>query len=257
MLPKLFKYKFIITCLIIVIISIITLSLTKAYIENKIVLDIINSLSISIITTCIISSILNYYSKNYFENAYKNLIESVPILNTYIHIGLQKLDNEYPIEHYKSSFIKSDTVTLVFNDGKKFITTNIELFKSRLEQTGKITQFIFLDPNATDSMSVLARKNDKPLDYYPKKINGFISYLKKDFIEKYPNHTIEIYVHSFFTTTSIVLMDDYAMLATYRLSPGYAKVPHFVFEKNIFDKNEYSKIREDIHNLIKLAEKIA
>lgn len=255
MLTKISKYKFVIACLIIMIISIFVLYISKVYIENKIILDLINSISISIITTCIISSILNFYSKNYFENAYENLIKSIPILDMYMQVGLQQFGNKFPIEDYKLSFINSNKTVLVFNDGKSFVTTNIELLKKRLEQKGKLTQFIFMNPNATDSMSVLSRKNNHVPDYYPKKIKAFIQYLNTDFIQKYPDHKIEIYVHNFFTTTSIVLMDDYAMLATYRLCSGYAEVPHFTFKKNQSEHNEYKKIEIDITNLIEKSTK--
>ena len=103
------------------------------------------------------------------------------------------------------------------NDGKRFFANNIELFRKRFNQSYKTTRFILLDPDAADSISVLTRKNDHEGDYYINKINDFIKELKKESINR--DHKLEIYTQNLYTTMAVILMDDYAMISLYRISP--------------------------------------
>ena len=50
---------------------------------------------------------------------------------------------------------------------------------------------------------------------------------------------------------AVILMDDYAMISLYRISPGQDEVPHLVFKKNEYDNCDYEKIIKDVERLLK------
>lgn len=250
--------KLIVYCLLMLIAGIIGLYLSKTYITDEIFKEIGKSISISVITATFFTIIINIFQRNYFEEKLSDILENkLPLFNRVMSSGLSGIEKSFPIQlkNYEPSFIDSDEVTLVFNDGKRFYQNNITIFRKRFSQKGKKTKFILMNPNSDDSISVLTRKNDHKGDYYKDKIQLFIEELKKE-SKNYQGHNIEIYVHDLFTTMSIIATDKYIMLSLYRISPGQAEVPHLVIEKNSSAICEYNNVIQDVSRLIEYAEKL-
>lgn len=249
---KSYKLNTIVFALILIIVSAILLYITYNYIQDPIAIEICKSIAYSIITAALFTIIISIFERNHFEETLRTLLEkNLPFLDRLEKKGLEGFESGFPLKNdtYEENFIESETVTVVMNDGKRFFANNVELFRKRFNQSYKTTRFILLDPDAADSISVLTRKNDHEGDYYINKINDFIKELKKESINRY--HKLEIYTQNLYTTMAVILMDDYAMISLYRISPGQDEVPHLVFKKNEYDNCDYEKIRKDAERLLK------
>ncbi|HEK3116769.1 hypothetical protein AAFL35_13520 [Proteus mirabilis] len=258
-LKKLSQWKLIsiIYCLIMAIIGVIALYLSYFFTKNPLYQGVFNSLGATLITAAFFTIIINIFQKNHFEDKLTDILENkLPFIDRVYKIGLTKYEDRFPLNsiEYEKYFIDSEKVDLVFNDGIRFYDNNIELFRKRFKKSKKETNFILMDPESMDSMSVLTRKNNhkKEPDYYKIKISRFIDRLKEE-IKTYPEHTVNIYVHDLFNTMSIILLDNYTMISLYRISPGKDTVPHIVFEKNGIQGSEYNKIYNDVKKLKKLS----
>lgn len=231
-LKRLSQWKLIsiIYCLIMAIIGVIALYFSYSFTKNPLYQGVFNSLGATLITAAFFTIIINIFQKNHFEDKLTDILEN------------------------KLPFIDREKIDLVFNDGIRFYDNNIELFRKRFKKSKKETNFILMNPESMDSMSVLTRKNNhnKEPDYYKIKINRFIDRLKEE-IKTYPEHTVNIYVHDLFNTMSIILLDNYAMISLYRISLGKDTVPHIVFEKNGIQGSEYNKIYNDVKKLKNLS----
>ncbi len=252
------KLKSIIYCLLMAIFGIGVLVIGYAYFKNIIYQSIFISIGTTLITAAFFTIIINIFQKNYFEEKLTDILENkLPFIDRVYKIGLTKYDDHFPLKIgvYERSFIGSSKVYLVFNDAIRFYDNNVELFRKRFGKEGMETNFILMDPDSSDSISVLTRKNghsDEPC-YYPDKINRFINRLLRE-KDKYPNHSINIYTHNLFNTMSIILLDDHVMISLYRISPGKETVPHIIFEKNGTQDSEYTRIHKDVMNLKKLSD---
>lgn len=245
--------KVITYCLSLSIAGIFILYISTVYINDNILSEISKAVCISIITAALLTIVINFFQRDYFEEKFTETLETkLPFMDKLNKIGIIGFDSEFPLKsaEYTNSFLESDTVTLVFNDGKRFFQNNSELFKKRFSKKDKCTRFIFMNPYSNDSISVLTRKNGHEGDYYKNKIEDFISYLKKE-AKQLTDHKIEIYTHDLFTTMSVILTERYAMFSLYRISPGQNTVPHITVERNNSDLCEYEKILDDIEKLIK------
>lgn len=213
------------------------------------------SIGVSIITLAIFTFGVNILQKNFLENKISDIIENKnPLMSKLYKVGLTEWNDEFNLKNndIKNAFIHDKEITLVFNDGQRFFRNNIELFKERFSKK-LITNMIIMDPDCTDSLSVLTRKNgyeDKP-DYYFNKINNFIDEVYKEG-HKFKDHKIRIYTHNLFNTMSVIVLNKYIMFSLYRISPGKTSVPHITIEKtNDNENSEYIKIKSDIETLLK------
>ena len=222
-------------------------------IKDTITQTIVNSLCISVFTALIVSLITYLLNKNDYEDAYRELVGiNIPFLYKLNDKGLVEFDKTFPLEKedYKKDFLKSKEVVLVMNDGKRFVSNNITLFKQRLNENNKTTRFIFMNPESSDSISVLTRKNghsDVP-SYYEDKIKTFSCELEN--YEKSPSHTVDVLYQDYFTTMGILLTDSYAMISLYRISPGKDDVPNLIFKKNDNGDCEFNKIKADVQRIM-------
>ncbi|MBY8059295.1 hypothetical protein KW465_06715 [Vibrio fluvialis] len=251
-MKKHYILKLIIYCLLLSIFGIFTLYVSSVHVTDPIFSEIGKAISISIITAAFFTIVINVFQKNYFEEKLSEVLEHhVPFMNRLNKVGITSFERSFPLQSddYEASFIESDTVTLVFNDGKRFYQNNITLFRKRFAKKGKTTRFIFMDPNAEDSIAVLTRKNGHKGSYYSDKIKQFIEALKEETSKE--EHNVEIYVHDLFTTMSVILTDQYAMFSLYRIAPGQEAVPHITVQKNSSDLCEYEKISKDVDKLVK------
>lgn len=222
-------------------------------IKDTITQTIVNSLCISVFTALIVSLITYLLNKNDYEDAYRELVGiNIPFLYKLNDKGLVEFDKTFPLEKedYKKDFLKSKEVVLVMNDGNRFVSNNITLFKQRLNENNKTTRFIFMNPESSNPVSVWAKKHghDANISYYGNKIETF-SYKLKEY-EKSPSHILDVLCHDYFTTMGIVLTDSYAMISLYRISPGTDDVPHLIFKKNDNDGCEFNKIKADVQRIM-------
>lgn len=236
----------------VIVFSFILLYLTFSYVNDQIIKEILKSVSYSLITAALFTMIGNKLQRDTNEENLRDLIsEKIPFLLSLKEAGFDKVDNSFPLKEskYYNDFLASDEVVIVMNDGKRFFSNNIDLFRQRFALKNKKTTFILLDPDTHDSISVLTRKNGHEGNYYVNKINEFIKELKKEKIHE--KHKLDIYTQNLYTTMSIILMDSFAMFSLYRISPGQDIVPHFIYTNTRNENSEYMRIKNDVKKLLK------
>lgn len=178
--------------------------------------------------------------------------ELLPICNTAQKYGIKNIYDSFPFDEdieFKNDFIHSENLYIVMNDGKQFLSDNNELLEKRYggNNDKRKTHIVLLDYRNEDLIQILTKKNRHDGDYYNNKIKNVIEYHLKD-------KPVEIYLNQFYNTMAMIVTDKYAIISLYREALGKGKVPHIVFINN-GKEGEYAKIRSDVEELCKRAEK--
>ena len=193
----------------------------------------------------------------YLQNETKDIIlDGIPLLEKSNKAGIKDfiLDNSENSIDKLNDYIKSKRFFIVMNDGKTFVSHNVNQLQQRFSQNGLTTTFIFLDfeSDAPDFLCDANGKTDKST--YKGKIKQNIEDIENHYIKKYPEHNFEIllYKESFFRT-SIILTDSLALIGTYRNAPGKLYFPlHFILSEN---GEKFKGIVEDVENIKNLSRK--
>lgn len=178
--------------------------------------------------------------------------ELLPICNTAQKYGIKNIYDSFPFDEdieFKNDFIHSENLYIVMNDGKQFLSNNNELLEKRYggNNDKRKTHIVLLDYRDEALIQMLTKKNRHDGDYYKDKIKNVIEYHLKD-------KPVEIYLNQFYNTMAMIVTDKYAIISLYREALGKGKVPHIVFINN-GKEGEYAKIRSDVEELCKRAEK--
>lgn len=236
------------------LISIVVLFLNEHYIKglDEFSYDFISTIGISLMTTVIVTFLTKQFSSNTIEDIAN---EKFTVLENCQEYGLYGIREQFPLheQEIKGDFLKSQSVTIVMNDAKLFISTNIMLLQERLEKTPDVsTTIIIQDYEQDDIMCALTRKNGhlEDPDYYKNKIKDVLTYHMKSLKDKCnQTHELKIYLNANYNTLAIILTDHYAMTSIYRVAPGKTRVPHFIFR---YGGKEYEDIANDISKIKEL-----
>lgn len=240
---KLSNNKLHLLILVILIVSISILFINERWVKDAFLNNLLMALAISGITTGTLTIFSSLFEK---ENVMELLQTNFSVLKKCNKYGLKDIEEDFPFkdERIKDDFINSETVYILMNDGKNFISSNNEMINSRFQQKEKTTNIILLDYKQEDTMAVLTRKNghNSTPDYYKDKIKEVINYHFKGRVSNC-SHTLNIFLNSNYNTLAMIVSDNYAMISLFRVSSGKDKVPHLVFDKS---GEEYKRIKDDI-----------
>lgn len=229
--------------LVLLIVALLLLFINERWVTDEFISNLFMAIATSAFTTGLFSIFSSFIEK---QNMEEKIYSAFPLIKTCNNYGLIDISSKFPFdnEEIKTDFIDSDKVYILMNDGKNFISTNIELITKRLRQDKKETNIVLLDYDQEDTMSVLTRKNghDSTPDYYIKKIKEVIDYHFKE-NKRSKEHILNIYLNSNYNTMAIIVSDNYAMISLFRVSSGKDVVPHMTFNKN---GTEYEKIKKDV-----------
>lgn len=232
-------------------ISLILIVVNDRFVKNfdDLIYNLILTIAVTVLSTALIFSITEMLNTNHAEEILNRNFSVLKVCHRY---GLIDIYDHFPFtnEDIEDDFINSKKIYIIMNDAKSFISSNIPLMEKRIAKNGAYTTFVLQDYSAPDTMSALTRKNGhvEDPDYYAKKIKNTIEYhIKSLFKKKNRKHTINLFLNRNYNTLSIILMDNYALVSTYRISPGKTRVPHFVFQRGGI---EYEDTLKDVEKIV-------
>lgn len=218
---------------------------------------LLQNLSATLLIASSVGIVINYISQKSIKHQIKNLQESLKVqindlLDTHMpsilvmnDIGIQRVSHQVNTEIYSDIITNSNELVLCMNDGRRFISNNIEYLKKRLKMEEKTTTVLLPNPDS-DYIKILTKKTGHEGDYVQNKIKESIKELFK--FQRPESHNLEIYIHDLFNTTSVILSENKAIVALYRISAGKDHVPHLIITKG--DENsEYGRVKKDMESL--------
>lgn len=235
------------------IIALGLLFINERWVTDEFISSLLTTIAVSGVTTGIFSIISSWIDKQSME---EKVYSAFPVIKKCNEYGMINITTKFPFDNIeiKRDFIDSKEVYILMNDGKNFISTNIDMISERFQQDKKKTNIILLDYEQSDTMAVLTRKNghDSTPDYYVEKIKEVIGYHFKK-AKKSKSHILNVYLNSNYNTLAIIVSDNYAMISLFRVSSGKDIVPHMIFDKN---GTEYEKIKADVINVCQCSRKV-
>lgn len=239
--------------IVLLIVTVVSLMVHMKYDD-----EIIKNISLAVFSSGVVLIMYELISMtygDYKEKIFDHLGDAVPLYKESKKYGLDKISNSFYFQNEEDSsdFIDSKFITIVMNDGKRFIDNNSQMFQERFNKKGKETSFILLNPSS-DFVKILNKNNGRKDGYYQEKILSVIEDLLK--YEHHNKHEINIYLNNSFNTMSVVLLDTSVNISLYRFTRGKTDVPHIKFENNKYMKNEYGYISKDLEQLKELSVQI-
>lgn len=235
------------------IVALCLLFISERWITDEFISSLFMTIAISAITTGVFSIFSASIEK---QNMEEKVYSAFPVIKKCNEYGMINITSSFPFDNVeiRKDFIDSKEVYVLMNDGKNFISDNIDMIRERFQQNEKETNIILLDYEQNDTMDVLTRKNghESTPDYYRIKIKEVIDYhLKK--AEKGNAHILNVFLNSNYNNLAIIVTDNYAMISLFRVSSGKDIVPHMIFGKN---GTEYQKIRKDVVKVCQSSNKV-
>lgn len=238
---------------IFLIVALCLLFINERWVTDEFISSMFTTIAVSAVTTGIFSIVSSWIDK---QNMEEKVYSAFPVIKKCNEYGMINIATKFPLDNIeiKKDFIDSKEVYVLMNDGKNFISTNIDMISERFQQEEKTTNIILLDYEQKDTIDVLTRKNrhDSTPDYYRNKIKEVIDYHFRK-AQRSNLHILNVYLNSNYNTLAIIVTDNYAMISLFRVSSGKDTVPHIIFNKN---GSEYEKIRKDVVKVCQCSKKV-
>lgn len=161
---------------------------------------------------------------------------------------------------YSPLILESQTLQIVLNDGRGWISRHSGALKKRFEDSSKQTTFFLLHPQST-MIRVLAQKvgiregiEELQVDELRRKIIDTVELLEQI---RLPSTDLKIYGHFLYNPYSLFLGDEYAIVTPYFISRMRQYTPLFKFQDRLNQESYYKELKEDIEALKYDAEEIS
>jgi hypothetical protein len=216
--------------------------------------SILSDLGISAFILLTISRYIDKTLNTHTNTEIKQLIsKQFPMLVEFEKIGLLKTIYNNHMMPNNIDIVNTDSLIIIMNDGKNFITNNSNELCKRFKMPLKQTKLILLNDNS-DSEKSLCQRHAKEQNHYKNKINDTIQMVQGYLRNSPPEHKLEIYKYDYNFPLSVVFTSEVAIVGTYRNSTGkFDAPPSYIYSAN---GTEYLNIKEDIKRLIEDSKKI-
>ncbi|MDU8023297.1 MAG: hypothetical protein E7J15_06000 [Neisseria sp.] len=171
-------------------------------------------------------------------------------------IGLKEIHSSSSNYNYENIIINSDTLSIVMNDGQRWVGNNIVALEKRFCKKSDL--FIFLVHPESKFLDILAEKtNNDDTEGLKNKINSTVSRIKEAYEKSTKKGNVIIYgINKVFPTKSIFLTEDTLLETPYQTSSGRVTIPMYIYEKVSYQNSIYEFVAHDIEELKKESEKI-
>lgn len=142
----------------------------------------------------------------------------------------------------------SDNVTVVLNDGLRWVGNNAVELTGRFDRKGTITELFTIDPNGP-VVPVLASKIDITAEALSEKIRSTWRRLEQAYEKSEKRGHLVIYALRHFPTRSIFHTTEQTLITPYQCSCGRTNVPVLVYKKVLGKNTVYDFVERDIQQL--------
>ncbi len=167
-------------------------------------------------------------------------------------VGLNDIHADDKDFAFDDMLLSSRELTIVMNDGRRWVGRHSDLLRKRLSYPYYKTTFIFQHPES-DMINILAKKTQHPPIYIQEKIEGTVKELHS--FERNESHELKTYGHELYNVYALFISEDFAAYTPYNIAYGRYTVPIFVFKKQRTE-SQYDMLQKDAHNVIKLSKEL-
>lgn len=150
-----------------------------------------------------------------------------------------------------TSFIENaHKLTLCLNDGKSWLSNNLNALRKHMSAIKSETTLVLVDPDG-EYVKVLAQRTNQDMSYQANKIRDTCHRLidLHQSLENSNNRVVKIFFHDLPSVHSIFLSEDFAIISEYTTSRPRIAVPLLIAASSGQD-SYYHFIRTDVGNLI-------
>jgi len=143
---------------------------------------------------------------------------------------------------------REQSVTLVFNDGRKWLSNHFAMLDERFKIENHETELFIVDPEGP-FVETLAAKTEDTTEEIKAKIDKAFTSIRDQYIDSPKCGVLKIYFLPLFPTHTVMLGNSQVILTLYTISSGRRKVPLIIGQNNNSQHSMYSFIKDDIDSL--------
>lgn len=164
-------------------------------------------------------------------------------------LGLREIMPEVQAYNYTDIINDSDHLSIVMNDGLRWIGNNTVTLQNRFSKIVE-TEFFLIDPDS-DFVSILASKTASTEDDLKRKIREAWHRIEDAWNKSSKKGTVRIYKLKTYPTKSMFITEDTLVETPYQTASGRATIPVFIYSKVARDDSPYQFALNDIRELRK------
>jgi len=169
------------------------------------------------------------YQRDYYGSANKQLAQAKFLIGEDFpgkSLGLIEVSIDGNYYDYTSLILESKNLKIVLNEGRSWVSRNLNLLRERFKNPNMETVFYLLHPDSP-MLTVLARKVNSTPDDQRSKIADTIRLLNEN---KCPETKLRIYGHFLYNPYSLFLSEDFAIVVPYFISRARKTLNLFRFQ---------------------------
>ena len=149
---------------------------------------------------------------------------------------------------FRTIIRKSNRLSMVFNDGRRWISEHFTDFDARFQREDQVTELFVLNPESPSLDCVAAKNGDDP-DTTREKVATSTTKLVDAYDAAGRIGELRIFFVPCFPTHSVILGDDKAVITLYTISSGKSPVPTIEVVENDTSVSLFDFIQHDLELL--------
>jgi hypothetical protein len=202
----------------------------------------LSELSSALLVGGLLSVLFRVFEGRDFEKLLRRLLR---IHDSVDELGLVEILPESQAYNYTELLNTADHLSVVINDGNRWVGNNTVAIKNRLSRSGTTTEIFTVDPDSP-FISALALKTGAEIDDLKRKIKDTWCRLSTIYDESEKKGTLKIYRLKTYPTKSVFLTEDSLIETPYQIASGRTNVPVFIYRKVARMDSPFSFVQRDI-----------
>jgi hypothetical protein len=187
----------------------------------------LQELSSALLVGGLLSILFRIFETRESESTLRRLLR---IHDSVDELGIKEVLSESQGYNYTALIQESHTLTIVMNDGLRWVGNNTVSLQNRFSKGGTITEVFTVDPDGA-FVTPLAAKTDTTVDDLSKKIRETWKRLGEIYSHSHKKGKLHIYRLKTFPTKSVFLSESSLVETPYQTASGRTNVPVFIYRK--------------------------
>jgi len=189
-------------------------------------LPYLNDFSSALLVGGILSLLFKIFQDRESESTLRRLMR---IHDSVDELGLTEILSESQAYNFTALIKKSDSLSIVMNDGLRWVGNNTVSLRERFS-TKSTTEFFTVDPSSSFAQC-LSEKTEIDLPELKKKIEGTWKRIQECYDDSEKNGDLVIYALKTYPTRSVFLSENLLIETPYQIAAGRTNVPVFVYRQ--------------------------
>ncbi len=211
---------------------------------NSALLPYISDVSSALLVGGLLSLLFRVFQDKESESTLRRLLR---IHDSVDELGLREIMSEVQGYNFTELIHKSDNLSIVMNDGLRWVGNNAVALQERFSRTVE-TEFFLVDPDGT-FVKTLSEKISCTEDELSKKIKDAWQRIEDAWEKSEKQGKLTVYRLKTYPTRSIFLTENELIETPYQTASGRATIPLFIYAKVARQDSPYEFAAKDIKEL--------